>query len=120
MLIAVNAERVKAGCTPIRSNPILTRAAQAHSDDMATRGYFDHTNPEGLDSSDRIEAAGYDADGNNENLSTYATPESAVKSWMSGGGHREAILDCAHQDAGIGYATNSEGEEFWTLDLAHR
>ncbi|MFJ9941963.1 CAP domain-containing protein [Streptomyces erythrochromogenes] len=120
MFTAVNAERVQAGCAPVRSNPILTRAAQAHSDDMATRGYFDHNNPEGLDSGDRIEAAGYDADGNNENLSTYAIPESAVKAWMSGGGHREAILDCAHQDAGIGYAKDSEGEEFWTLDLAHR
>ncbi|MFJ6785637.1 sigma-70 family RNA polymerase sigma factor [Streptomyces yangpuensis] len=120
MLIAVNAERVKAGCAPLRSNTVLTRVAQAHSDDMATRGYFDHTNPEGLDSGDRIEASGYDADGYNENLSGYTTPERAVGSWMSGGGHREAILDCNHQDAGIGFAKDSEGEELWTLDLAHR
>ncbi|MFF7296731.1 sigma-70 family RNA polymerase sigma factor [Streptomyces sp. NPDC008265] len=120
MLIAVNAERVKAGCAPVRAHQTLTRIAQAHSDDMATHGYFDHTDPAGLDSGDRIEASGYDADGYNENLSTYATPESAVKSWMSGGGHREAILDCDHQDAGIGFAEDSEGEEYWTLDLAHR
>ncbi|MFJ6054826.1 sigma-70 family RNA polymerase sigma factor [Streptomyces sp. NPDC092307] len=120
MLIAVNAERVKAGCAPVRSNPILTGVAQAHSDDMATRGYFEHTNPAGLDSGDRLDASGYDSDGHNENLSTYATPERAVRSWMSGGGHREAILDCDHQDAGVGYAEDSEGEELWTLLLAHR
>ncbi|MFJ5634699.1 sigma-70 family RNA polymerase sigma factor [Streptomyces goshikiensis] len=121
MLDLINQERARAGCTPVRPERRLTTAAQEHSDDMAARDYFSHTNPEGLDSGDRIAAAGYDADGYNENIGDgYDSPESVMKAWMSGGGHREAILDCNHKDAGIGYATSTDDDSLWTLLLAHR
>ncbi|MGW4509849.1 hypothetical protein ACWENO_34945 [Streptomyces sp. NPDC004436] len=38
---------------------------------------------------------------------------------ISGGGHREAILDCNHKDVGIGYATGADNDALWTLLLAH-
>ncbi|MEU8778716.1 sigma-70 family RNA polymerase sigma factor [Streptomyces sp. NPDC048606] len=118
MFDLVNQERVRAGCTPLRPDRRLTTAAQKHSEDMVTRGYFSHTNPDGLDSGDRIAASGYDADGHNENISSYDAPEGATEAWMSGGGHREAIVDCDHEDVGIGYATEADGGALWTLLLA--
>ncbi|MFF9007759.1 sigma-70 family RNA polymerase sigma factor [Streptomyces goshikiensis] len=120
ILHLINAERARAGCAPVRPDRALNTAAQAHSDDMATRGYFSHTNPEGLDSGDRIEATGYDSDGHNENIGNgYESPESVMAAWMSGGGHREAILDCAHKDSGFGYANGTDDSPRWTLLLAH-
>ncbi|MGW4855049.1 sigma-70 family RNA polymerase sigma factor [Streptomyces sp. NPDC004288] len=119
MLNLVNAERAQAGCAPVRADRKLTKAAQEHSDDMIAHDYFAHTDPQGRDSGDRIEAAGYDADGYNENISGWDGAEDAVKNWMTSGGHREAILDCDHEDAGIGYAADADGDALWTLLLAH-
>ncbi|MFB7506818.1 sigma-70 family RNA polymerase sigma factor, partial [Streptomyces broussonetiae] len=55
----VNKERSGAGCGPLTEDPQLQTAAQGHSDDMAARHFFDHTNPDGADPGQRITAAGY-------------------------------------------------------------
>src|SRR5262245_27110890 len=44
---------------PLALNEMLTRAARAHSLDMAQRDFFDHVNPDGLDPTDRANAQGY-------------------------------------------------------------
>ena len=40
-------------------NPVLDSVARARAWDMATRGYFDHVNPEGWGPNALVEAAGY-------------------------------------------------------------
>ena len=45
---------------PLAFNPRLIQSAQAHSQDMLSRGYMAHVNPEGADPSARAAAAGYD------------------------------------------------------------
>ena len=44
---------------PLALNQFLTTAARAHSLDMATRNFFDHTNPSGQSPTNRAQAAGY-------------------------------------------------------------
>ncbi|VAX36640.1 hypothetical protein MNBD_PLANCTO03-103, partial [hydrothermal vent metagenome] len=44
---------------PLALDFSLTTAARAHSLDMATRGFFDHINPDGLNPTQRAQAAGY-------------------------------------------------------------
>ena len=44
----VNQERAKAGCNPLTVDSRLITAARGHSQDMATRNYFDHNTPEGV------------------------------------------------------------------------
>ena len=42
-----NAERIRAGCGPLRVDGRLAAAARAHSSDMVNRRYFEHNSPDG-------------------------------------------------------------------------
>ena len=44
---------------PLAANQQLTDAARKHARDQLERGYFEHVNPEGLASNERVLAAGY-------------------------------------------------------------
>jgi hypothetical protein len=57
---------------PLAPNPLLLNAARAHSQDMFTRNYFEHTNPEGKSPGDRIAAAGYTFTTWGENIAFYS------------------------------------------------
>jgi len=59
LIHAVNEERAKYKLTPMRSNYYLELSAQRHAKDMASRGYFSHYTPEGLNYVDRIRGGGY-------------------------------------------------------------
>ncbi|MER7959482.1 CAP domain-containing protein [Streptomyces sp. NPDC096030] len=109
----VNAERAKAGCGPLSANATLTRAAQGHSDDMAARDYFDHTNPDGDGPGERVTAAGYPWSTYGENIAMgQSTPEQVMNSWMNSPGHRANILNCDFKEIGIG--VHNEGGPYWT------
>jgi uncharacterized protein YkwD len=106
-----NLERAKVGCGPLHVDARLTAAAAGHSADMAERGYFSHTTPEGKSPWDRAKAAGY-ADPSAENIAMgYRTPAAVVAGWMGSAGHRANIQNCASHAIGVGY--NSHGF-YWT------
>ncbi|MFG2910500.1 sigma-70 family RNA polymerase sigma factor [Kitasatospora sp. NPDC048286] len=114
----VNAERVKAGCAPLRIDPRLHGSAQKHADDMATRGFFDHVTPDGVRTEARITAAGYRWSQWGENLDRGpTTPAAVLARWMDGGIHQSNMLDCGFKDVGVGFAVNSAGTPYWTQDL---
>ncbi len=103
----------------------LDSAAAAHSRDMATRCYFAHVNPEGLDPFDRIKAAGYTATPWAENLyvgsGSFQSAAQAIESWRtSTKGHREAILDPKANEIGIGTALDGAGNMYWTNTFGRR
>ncbi|MEU8617913.1 sigma-70 family RNA polymerase sigma factor [Streptomyces sp. NPDC048623] len=108
-----NAERAKAGCGPVTANTLLTRAAQGHSDDMAARNFFDHTNPDGADPGDRVTAAGYRWSTYGENIAKgQRTPAEVMDAWMNSPGHRANILNCSFKEIGIGI--HDAGGPYWT------
>ncbi|MFD9029588.1 CAP domain-containing protein [Streptomyces sp. NPDC059567] len=105
-----NAEREKAGCSPLRSDSRLRSAAQAHADDMAERDYYEHTSPEGRDAGDRITAAGYAWSSWAENIHRGPkSPTAAMEDWMNSDGHRRNILNCSFKDIGVGVKLTSNG-----------
>ncbi|MFF4547095.1 sigma-70 family RNA polymerase sigma factor [Streptomyces sp. NPDC001406] len=113
----VNKERANAGCGPLTENAQLEKAAQAHSDDMAARNFFDHTNPDGVDPGQRITAAGYRWSTYGENIAQgQQTPESVMDSWMNSPGHRANILNCSFKEIGVGVHKGSGGP-WWTQDF---
>ncbi|GGU97744.1 hypothetical protein GCM10010182_12590 [Actinomadura cremea] len=115
----VNGERAKQGCGPVRSNAALARAAQGHSADMAARGYFDHTSPDGKSPGDRITAAGYRWSAYGENIAKgQSGPESVMSSWMNSPGHRANILNCTFDEIGVGVVTS--GGPYWTQAFGSR
>ncbi|GGV09371.1 hypothetical protein GCM10010260_54600 [Streptomyces filipinensis] len=113
----VNKERATAGCGPLAEDPQLQRAAQAHSDDMAARHFFDHTNPDGADPGQRITAAGYRWSTYGENIAQgQQTAASVMNSWMNSPGHRANILNCSFKDIGVGVHRGTGGP-WWTQDF---
>ncbi|GAA3306509.1 CAP domain-containing protein [Nonomuraea dietziae] len=54
-----NEARATSGCKPLTHDPKLHAAAEGHSADMAAKGYFDHTSPDGRNPGDRIKASGF-------------------------------------------------------------
>ncbi|MFD5426008.1 sigma-70 family RNA polymerase sigma factor [Streptomyces sp. NPDC127084] len=114
VIALVNAERSKAGCGPVSNNGRLAAAATNHSDDMAARGFFDHTNPDGEDPGDRITDAGYRWSTYGENIARgQQSPESVMESWMNSSGHRANILNCSFKELGVGIH-NGSGGPWWT------
>ncbi|MCX4584484.1 CAP domain-containing protein [Streptomyces sp. NBC_01481] len=106
----VNAERAKAGCSPLRVDRRVQAAAQAHADDMAARNYYEHVSPEGRHADDRMKTAGYPAGKWGENIHKGPKdPVSAMRDWMDSPGHRENILDCGFKDLGVGVNFSANG-----------
>jgi RNA polymerase sigma factor (sigma-70 family) len=113
-----NAQRAKNGCDPLHVDARLHIAAQKHSDDMATRHFFDHTNPDAKGPGDRITAAGYRWGAWAENIAVgQQNPSDVMNSWMNSPGHRANILNCGYKDIGVGVA-RGRGGPWWTQDFA--
>ncbi|AJC60641.1 CAP domain-containing protein [Streptomyces sp. 769] len=115
VLELVNKERGKAGCSPLALNTKLTKAAQAHSKDMADHHTMSHTGSDGSDPGARLAKAGYHWNSYGENVAYgYATPESVMAGWMSSPGHKRNILDCSFKEIGVGLA---QPDNYWTQDF---
>ncbi|AJE46242.1 CAP domain-containing protein [Celeribacter indicus] len=108
LLAAMNAERRTRGLAPLAEDRRLTRAAQAHADDLARRGYFSHSSPEGATPLRRVTQAGYTGCLVAENLSYgWGSAERAVAEWMRSPGHRANLLNDGMREAGVGVGPNA-------------
>jgi len=111
-----NAARARRGCGPLRTDGRLTRAARAHSLEMARSGQFTHESPDGSSPWDRMERAGYRA-GAAENIGRgYGSAEEAVSGWLDSPDHRRNILNCEFRAMGVGVVSGPEGP-WWTQDF---
>ncbi|WP_104635901.1 CAP domain-containing protein [Streptomyces sp. MH60] len=118
MVAAVNRQRAKAGCPPVRLHKALGRAAREHSAAMARSGRLTHTGADGSSPADRMRKAGYRVGSAGENLTAGSDgAEDAVAVWMRSTPHRHILLTCRYTHAGVGRAQGSGGP-WWTLDLA--
>jgi uncharacterized protein YkwD len=116
VLALVNQQREAAGCGDLTADAGLTALARAHSADMRDRGFFDHTNPDGLSPFDRAARAGVTLLA--ENIAYGQADAAAVMTdWMNSPGHRTNILNCSYSRIGVGVADGSGGP-WWTQDFA--
>ncbi|MFE6667056.1 CAP domain-containing protein [Streptomyces sp. NPDC057697] len=116
VLALVNQERAKVGCSPLTANAPLASLAQDFSEDMAARGFFDHTDPDGRSPWDRASKAGIQ-DLAAENIARgQSSAQAVMESWMNSEGHRANILNCDYKTLGVGvhYGT---GGPWWTQDF---
>jgi uncharacterized protein YkwD len=103
ILSLTNAARADEGAGgPLSSDAGLDAVAQAHAEDMANRGYFSHTNPEGEQPWDRAHNAGVTFSLMGENIAINFSAAGAVSAWMNSTGHRENILREGFGRLGIG------------------
>jgi uncharacterized protein YkwD len=86
-------------------SPLLTAAAQAKANDMATKGYFAHVSPDGLNSWYWFKQAGYTFIYAGENLAVDFSDSADVETaWMNSPTHRANILDGNFTQIGIATA----------------
>ncbi|QHY98422.1 Cysteine-rich secretory protein family protein [Streptomyces sp. S4.7] len=116
VLALVNEERAKAGCQPLRADKALSGLAEAFSKDMADRGFFDHTDPDGDTPWDRADQAGITNLGGENIARGQADAQAVMASWMASEGHRENILNCDYKTIGIGTHL-AGGGPWWTQDF---
>ena len=97
---------------PLSSDPALRCAARVHTLDMATRDFFDHTNPDGQDPGDRIDLTGYLWSTWGENIAGGgSTAESTMEQWMNSPGHCRNIMSDNFVHIGVGHV---ESDRLWT------
>jgi uncharacterized protein YkwD len=101
----INSFRARNSVPALLVGPALSRAAQAHSTDMARRGYFDH----GAFAS-RLRSFGVRAPYVGENIAAGSrplTPATIVRMWIKSPPHRENLLDRSFRRIGVGMAGGS-------------
>jgi hypothetical protein len=121
MVRLLNAERAKAGLVAYRVDPRLSAIARSRSTDMATKGYFSHTQPDGRNVFDLINSANVTWYAAGEIIawnSSGTLAESAVAAkngWMGSPGHRAIVMSGTYNYFGIGLAVDAAtGKKLWT------
>jgi uncharacterized protein YkwD len=113
LLCRVNLYRMADGAGAVAMDTSLQNAARAHSEDMAARDFFDHTNPDGNGPGERAVAAGYPTIFVGENLASNcctATAFELFEQWRTSTlGHNENMLDRDWINAGMGLAIKAGG-----------
>ena|SRR3989344_2075324 len=131
--VLVNEQRMFNGLNALGVHPKLEQAATNHSQDMATRNYFDHNSPIDGDFSNRYRNVGLQCEipisatmyaGGAENiffLEGYydedVIAQTVVDGWMSSIGHRKNILTPYFLNEGIGVSVSDSGKIYITQNF---
>jgi len=95
-------------------NEQLEQAAFAHSKDMSSKNYFNHTAPDGSRAGDRIEKAGYHWLTYGENIGLgYKSEKEVVEGWLKSPGHCKNIMNKDYKEMGVARVGN-----YWTQEFA--
>jgi uncharacterized protein YkwD len=106
---------------PLQPSALLTRAAQAHAQDMISHHFFAHRGYDGSTPAQRVAATGYRYRIVGENIASGPETEAqAVAGWLASPAHCENIMDARFGESGVGYAASSSGtpQIFWVQDFA--
>lgn len=116
----VNAYRKKHGLKPLQLSPELTKAAKAHSRDLARWDRISHYGSDGSNPWDRVKRAGYAAQLAAENVGTgQSSFDEVMKGWRASPGHNKNLLmaDARHMGIALVQDPKTEFKTFWTLVL---
>jgi uncharacterized protein YkwD len=128
----INSERLANNVNALVLDQGLSKVARDHSQDMISRGFFNHVDPDGKAPRDRLRLAGYTCpkiSGENifqNNLYSRVTirgnqrsyewnslneiATSTVRDWMTSPGHRQNILQKSYSRTGVGAAIARNGQ----------
>ncbi len=127
-LITMHADQQRKLCN---LHQTLCKVARARAQDMATRGYLAHVDPDGIGPNRHVINAGYklpawwgdkqDANYIESASSGNPTAQDVMISWLGSPGHRTHVLGegfySDQVNVGVGYAANenSPGKRYWVL-----
>lgn len=116
-LALINDYRGQNGLPALSLNLTLGEAADFHSQDMATNGYFEHTAPSGTTFDQNIRNFGYGGETMGENIAAGTeTAADTLVMWQNSPEHNAGMLNPNFNEIGIGryYEPNSQYGWYWT------
>ncbi|MFC6785750.1 CAP domain-containing protein [Halobaculum halobium] len=128
LIYKINNYRAESNSGRLVSDPRLGRIARHHSYDMATRDFFNHTNPDGETFTDRVQASSYACGGGGENLRgvfwnrshTQTEEELAeviLRGFIRSPEHNTGMLLPSHDTIGVGIYIAEDGRTYATVDF---
>ena len=100
-----NENRMENNVAPLTENSLLDEAAQMKANDMAAKGYFAHTSPDGKTPWYWFQQAGYKYSFAGENLAVnFFDSADVAQAWMNSPEHRANIVRKEFTQIGIGVA----------------
>lgn len=108
----VNAERAKAGLSPLTINTKVQAAAMVRAKECEQR--FSHTRPNGTSFATALKEQKVSYRSAGENIAWgQHSPEEVMKAWMNSSGHRANIMNPNFTTIGVGYYENARGTDYW-------
>jgi len=99
---------------PLRLDPRLSAAAQAHSEDMRRTGTLTHVGSDGSTVAERVERYGYDWSRLAENVAWgYEDVGDVLAGWLESPSHCRNVMDARYSELGVGLAGT-----YWTQVFA--
>lgn len=105
----LNAERVKKGLQPVKSNFVLVQLARTKAQDMAINNYFSHTSPTYGKASDMVKKSGLNYWIVGENLALTTSGSRANALFMGSSVHKATMLNKHFTEVGIGMYKKENG-----------
>jgi len=103
-----NVDRSSQGLATLTVSPVLTEVAQAKANDMAAKGYFAHTSPEGLTPWHWFKEKGYRFAYAGENLAIdFSESADVQRAWMNSPTHRANVVGTQFTEIGIATANGT-------------
>lgn len=121
----INNARRAAGVQQVTPDASIASIARYRSTDMATKGYFSHTPPDGRDFMTLLKEARQPFAFAGEILANNSAPQPqsaqmAFNLYMSSAPHKAIILDPRYSAVGAGEATDSQGRNYFTVIFVQR
>lgn len=117
----INDYRTANGLGTLQLSVALTNSSKWMSNDMATNGYFSHTDNQGRDPFVRMNSFGYNYNTwMGENLAAgYSDAVNTFNQWKNSPGHNENMLNPNFKVIGIGRVINTSAyyRYYWTTDF---
>ncbi len=116
LLAGINAKRAEMGLGAFVYDTAVETVANAHAADMSARDYLDHTSPEGVTLSQRLDNANVYYVSAAENLASgFTTSQKVLEAWLNSPKHSANILSGEFTKIGIGFAAGGSNGTYWTL-----
>jgi len=115
---AINAQRLYSGLSSLAYSGCAAYVAQARASDMASRGYFSHTSPDGSDAFSLLSANSVPYSWAAENIARNNAADaagSAMTSFMQSSAHAANILGGNFTQIGVGVAVGADGLTYFAV-----
>ena len=106
---------------PVSWNAQLESAAAAHSTDMTTHNFFDHTGSDGGGIGQRVTASGYRWSRVGENIAAgQRSARAAIDGWIGSPGHCRNLMNPDYTEIALACVEDSGADytRYWTNVLA--